>query len=188
MCCREIFVQHKYVQVLQLVKSRHSKSSRFPTVSQPTLRSYPLSPEIQLLVALCFYAVGSFMEVVRDGYRLSKTSVWWCVQAVTKILLCHTADHIRLPSSRHKIMEVHLGFHAITSIPGVLGLVDGTLIPVTHPSALDQAIISCKGFSAINVQVVVDHMGNIRDVVATWPGSTHNSFVWANSVVGEDAE
>ncbi|KAL0148886.1 hypothetical protein M9458_055809, partial [Cirrhinus mrigala] len=35
----------------------------------------PDFPEIQLLAALRFYAVGSFLEVVGDGYGLSKTSV-----------------------------------------------------------------------------------------------------------------
>ncbi|KAL0148290.1 hypothetical protein M9458_056436, partial [Cirrhinus mrigala] len=69
----------------------------------------------------------------------------------------------------HKVMEVHQGFHAIASISRVIGLVDGTLIPITNPSALDQAFICCKGFAAINVQVVVDNRGMFADVVAKWP-------------------
>ncbi|KAL0199159.1 hypothetical protein M9458_007699 [Cirrhinus mrigala] len=127
------------------------------------------SPEIQLLASLRLYSVLSFLEVVVDGYGLSKTSVWRCVHSVTNILLRHDTDYIRMPSTRHKVMEVHQGFHAIASISRVIGPVDGTLIPITNPSALDQAFICRKGFAAINVQVVVDNRGMFADVEAKWP-------------------
>ncbi|XP_048065354.1 putative nuclease HARBI1 [Megalobrama amblycephala] len=103
------------------------------------------------------------------------------------ILLRHATDYIHMPSARHE-MEVHQGFHAIACIPRIIGLVDGTLIPIANPSALGQAFVCHKGFTAIDVQVVVDHRGMFADVVAKWPGSTHDSFVWANSVVGQDTE
>nr|XP_055048163.1 putative nuclease HARBI1 [Misgurnus anguillicaudatus] len=140
-----------------------------PDLSRQTRRSYPLSPEIQLLAALRFYAVGSFLEVFEDGYGLSKTSVWLCVHSVTNVLPRHATDYIRMPSTMHEVMETHQGFHAIAGIPLVIGLVDGTLIHISNPSALDQAFICRKGFAAINVQVVVDHRGVITDVVAKWP-------------------
>ncbi|KAK9978900.1 hypothetical protein ABG768_020637 [Culter alburnus] len=131
----------------------------------------PTFPEIQLLAALRFYAVGSFLEVVGDGYGLSNTSVWRCVHSVMDILLRHATDYIHMPSARQE-MEVHQGFHAIAGIPQVI----------------DLAFICRKGFTAIDVQVVVDHRGMFADVVAKWPGSTQDSFGWANSVVGQDAE
>ncbi|RXN34223.1 GTPase IMAP family member 8-like protein [Labeo rohita] len=46
-----------------------------PDLSRQTRQSYPLSPEIQLLAALRFYAVGSFLEVVGDGYGLKLRAV-----------------------------------------------------------------------------------------------------------------
>ncbi|KAM9469713.1 putative nuclease HARBI1 [Clarias gariepinus] len=128
------------------------------------------------------------MEVVEEGYGLSKPSVWRCVLAVTNALLRHAGDWIHLPATRQEVQEVHQGCHAIAGIPRVLGLVDGTLIPIFTPSVLDQAYMSRKGYAAINVQVVVDHRDLINDLVAKWPGSTHDSFVWANSAVGEQAE
>ncbi|XP_016117085.1 putative nuclease HARBI1 [Sinocyclocheilus grahami] len=130
----------------------------------------------------------SFIEVVGKGYGLSKTSVWRCVHTVTNALLRHAGDYIRLPATRQEVQEVHQGCHAIAGIPRVLGLVDGTLIPIANPSVIDQAYISRKGYAAINVQVIVDHRGVISDLVARWPGSTHDSFVWANSAVGEQVD
>ncbi len=54
------------------------------TLSRQTRWSYSLSPEIQLLAALRFYAVGTFLEVVGDCYELIKTSVWRCVHSVKR--------------------------------------------------------------------------------------------------------
>uniref|UniRef100_A0A672LUB4 Putative nuclease HARBI1 n=1 Tax=Sinocyclocheilus grahami TaxID=75366 RepID=A0A672LUB4_SINGR len=159
-----------------------------PALARLTRRNFALSPEVQLLAALRFFATGSFIEVVGEGYGLSKTSVWRCVHTVTNALLRHAGDYIRLPATRQEVQEVHQGCHAIAGIPRVLGLVDGTLIPIADPSVIDQAYISRKGYAAINVQVIVDHRGVISDLVARWPGSTHDSFVWANSAVGEQAE
>ncbi len=64
-----------------------------PAFSRQTRRSYPLSPETQLLAALRFHAVGSFLEVVGDGYGLSKTSVWLFIHSVTNI---YTFIYVRL--------------------------------------------------------------------------------------------
>ncbi|XDV26141.1 hypothetical protein PO909_029919 [Leuciscus waleckii] len=159
-----------------------------PALARLTRRNFGLSPEVQLLAALRFFATVSFIEVVGEGYGLSKTSVWRCVHTVTNAFLRHAGDYIRLPATRQEVQEVHQGCHAIAGIPRVLGLVDGTLIPIANPSVIDQANISRKGYAAINVQVIVDHRGVISDLVARWPSSTHDSFVWANSAVDEQAE
>ena len=46
-----------------------------PHIQRATHCNFALSPEVQLLAALHFYAVGSFLEVVGDGTDLSKASV-----------------------------------------------------------------------------------------------------------------
>lgn len=169
------------VEILQLLEIVS------PHISRSTRCNFALSPEVQLLAALRFYAVGSFLEVVGDGIGLSKASVSRSVEAVTNILVHHAQAHIKMPATRVEIQQAHQGFHAVAGIPQVIGLVDGTLIPVSNPSMDDPTFICRKGYSAINTQVVVDHNGLIVDVVGKWPGSTHDSYVWANSAVGQDA-
>ena len=158
-----------------------------PHIRRATRRNYALSPEVQLLAALRYYAVGSFQEVVGDGTGLSKASVSRSVAAVTPILLHHARQHIKMATTREEVRQVHQGFYAMAGIPRVLGLVDGTLIPLLNPSLVDPSWICRKHFAAINTQVVVDHDSLIVDIVARWPGSTHDSFVWANSAVGQKA-
>ncbi|KAK0141095.1 putative nuclease HARBI1 [Merluccius polli] len=69
-------------------------------------------------------------------------------------------------------------------IPQVVGAVDGTLVPILTPRVDAHVFICRKGYAAVNCQVVCDHQGIILDVVARWPGSTHDSFVFRESSVG----
>ena len=52
-----------------------------------------------------------------------------------------------------EVRRVHQGFFQVAGIPRVLGLVDGTLIPIHNPSLVDPAWVCRKHFTALNVQV-----------------------------------
>ncbi|MEL6804794.1 MAG: hypothetical protein AAFO91_13540, partial [Bacteroidota bacterium] len=108
-----------------------------PHIRRPTRRNFALSPKVQLLATLRFYASGSFQEVVGDATGLSKASVSRCVAAVTPVLVRHARNHIKMPSTREEVREVHRGFHNMAGIPRVLGVVDGTLIPLLNPELED---------------------------------------------------
>ncbi|XP_067258730.1 putative nuclease HARBI1 [Chanodichthys erythropterus] len=103
-----------------------------PQLMHATRRNFALSPEVQLLAALRFYATGSFLQVI--------------------------------------------------------GVIDGTLIPILTPSVDGHVYICRKGYAAVNCQVICDHKGLITDIVARWPGSTHDSFMFTNSSVGQEAQ
>ena len=79
-----------------------------PHIQRATRCNFALSPDVQLLAALRFYAVGSFLEVVGDGTGLSKASVSRSVAAVTPILLRHARTHIRMPTTRVHALSPHL--------------------------------------------------------------------------------
>ena len=65
---------------------------------------------------------------------------------------------------------------------GLLGLVDGTMIPIKGVAGPDEPIYICrKNFPAINVQLTTGVDGEIRDAVILYPGSSHDSFIFNNS-------
>ena len=125
-----------------------------PHIRRPTRRNFALSPEVQLLAALRFYACGNFLETVGDGIALSKASVSRCVAAVTPILLRHAREHIKFPNTREEIRDTHRGFYEMAGIPRVIGAVDGTLIPLLNPSLVDPCWVCRKHYTALNIQVL----------------------------------
>ncbi|XP_062309064.1 putative nuclease HARBI1 [Osmerus eperlanus] len=139
-------------------------------------------PEVQLLAALGFYAVGSFLEVVGDGTGLSKSSVSRSVAAMTPILLRNARTHIRMPTTQDEVRQVHSGFHAMAGIPRVIGVVDGTLIPI-----LPWWICAGLGGNITLPSTPRWQWTTMASSRTSLPGGTHNSFVWANSAVGQKA-
>ncbi|XP_053372959.1 putative nuclease HARBI1 [Mercenaria mercenaria] len=65
--------------------------------------------------------------------------------------------------------------------PKVVGVIDGTHIKILAPSEEEDIFVNRKGYHSINVQVVFDAFDRIEDIVARWPGSTHDSRILHNS-------
>ncbi|KAL2095531.1 hypothetical protein ACEWY4_007679 [Coilia grayii] len=154
---------------------------------RPTRRSYALSPQTQLLAALRFYATGSFLQVVGDGHGLCKASVCRSVEVVTAALLRQVPAHIHFSDTREERAPIQQQFFGRSNIPQVVGAVDGTLVPIITPHEDGHLFISRKGYAAINTQVICDHQGVFLDVVARWPGSTHDAYVFQDSAIGREA-
>ena len=69
-----------------------------------------------------------------------------------------------MPTTAEKVH--HRGFYDMARIPRVMGVVDGTLIPLLNPALVDPCWVCRKHYTALNVQVVVDHVGLVTDIVA----------------------
>ena len=74
------------------------------------------------------------------------------------------------------------GFFIHSKLPGVLGAIDCTHVPIQSPGSDDGEIHrNRKGNFSINVQLVCNTNSYITDVVARWPGSVHDSNIFDNS-------
>ena len=70
--------------------------------------------------------------------------------------------------------------------PNVIGCVDGSHIRLHGvPKETENDFVNRKRFHSINVQFISDHRFKFVDVVAEWPGSTHDSFIFSQSDVKE---
>ena len=83
-----------------------------PVLEHPTRRSGALSTLLQILVALRFYATGSFQITIGDSLRLSKATVCRCVHAVSAAL-CQFAGHFITWPAAAEALTIKEQFYAL---------------------------------------------------------------------------
>jgi len=150
-------------------------------IHRVTHRSHPLTVATQVLTALRFYATGCMQKDVGDLHGISQPSASRSITGVSAAIACVARNYISLPQSN--ITKIMQDFGEMANIPNVVGCVDGTQIPISAPHHNEHLYICRKGFHAINVQVVCDSQLRLTNIVAKWPGSTHDSFMWQNSAL-----
>ena len=150
-------------------------------LERQTARSRAVPADTQVLAALQFYSSGSFQWMLGQSSGMSQASVSRVITGVTDAL-CHLANRtITFPVIRQKIIDNKQAFSAIAGFPNVIGAIDCTRIPIKSPANNEEAYVNRKGVHTINVQAVCDPNMRLLDVVAKWPGSTHDSFIWRSS-------
>nr|XP_055049589.1 putative nuclease HARBI1 [Misgurnus anguillicaudatus] len=68
----------------------------------------------------------------------------------------------------------------MSGFPNVLGSIDGTHVQLIPPSETEHVFRNRKHTHSINVQVVCDSTTLITNVVAKYPGSVHDAFIFRN--------
>lgn len=100
---------------------------------------------------------------------------------VSHALASRYREVIQFPQGNN-LRQVKRGFMDIGRIPGVVGAIDCTHIPMQSPRGRNTEVYrNRKGFFSINVQAICDHECNFTNIVARWPGSTHDSRIFENS-------
>ena len=146
-------------------------------LQHPTSRGHAISPIVQLTTALRFYATGCFQREVADLHGISMSSVSRCIASVSRAIAMKVKDYITFSTDPEELRKVKAGFFNKTGFPNVIGVIDGTLIPIKGPSDDEPLYVCRKGYHALNIQVVCDSELNLLNIVAKWPGSTHDSFM-----------
>ena len=95
---------------------------------------YQLGPSTQVLVALRFYASGTFQNVLASTAGMTQASVSRTIARVTMALSRISEAEIKMPSSVLLRMKGMQDFSRIANFPRVIGVIDGTHIPIKAPS------------------------------------------------------
>lgn len=152
-------------------------------------RNNAVTPMNQLLIALRFYATGTFQLVVGDTFGLNRMTVCRTVHKVTHAIAGLRSKYIKFPVTSEERRDVMNGFYKRSKMPGILGAIDCTHVPIQSPGGDDAEIYrNRKGYFSINVQLVSDRNNYISDVVARWPGSVHDSTIFDNSRLRAELE
>ena len=100
-------------------------------LERPTTRNRALKPQEQVLVAVSFFASGSFLEVVGDTVGgIPKCTVSRIVSRLSTALARKQQEFMRWPSTAPEKQEIKRGFFEKGGFAGVIGCIDGTHIRV----------------------------------------------------------
>eukprot|EP01028_Stygiella_incarcerata_P010169 TRINITY_DN512_c0_g5_i1.p1 TRINITY_DN512_c0_g5~~TRINITY_DN512_c0_g5_i1.p1 ORF type:complete len:196 (-),score=35.03 TRINITY_DN512_c0_g5_i1:579-1166(-) len=116
--------------------SRHFRVSRTTfdvLASFPNLRK--LANHVKKLsVCLWFLATGEGVRELGERFALSKSSVSRAISEITEAFLDIPTLSVRFPNPS-ELEKVAEGFDELCGIPGVVGAVDGSHIPIQKPGA-----------------------------------------------------
>ena len=166
------FPRHAVTDICTLLES---------DIRHPTTRSHAIPVETQVLAALQFLGTGSYQWVVGRTCGLSQSSVCLAIDGVTRALVKLAPTYITFPVDQQTLRATKLAFHSIAGFPNVVGAIDCSHIAIKSPTQHEEVYVNRKGIHTVNVQTVCDAQMKILNLVAKWPGSTHDSFIWRSS-------
>ncbi|XP_064651672.1 putative nuclease HARBI1 [Lineus longissimus] len=138
-------------------------------------------PHCKFFSAFRYCATGSVQLVDGDTVHLSQPTLSRIVTRVTDALANKASIFIKFPFDEASLDRIKEGFytdrHRITN---VVGVVDGSLVQIKSPSINEPAYVCRKGFRAINVRGICTNDLKYTSIVSSWPGSTHDAFIWSN--------
>ena len=94
-----------------------------------TQRGHALEPEGQVLIALRFFASGSFLQVIGDSLGVDKSTVSRTVRDVSVAHNRRQHQFIKWPSS-DEFDRIKNHFFLLTGFPSVIGCVDCTHVGI----------------------------------------------------------
>lgn len=150
----------------------------------PTLEYHRLPVPVQVVSTLGFLATGTFQREIGDRSRISQPTISRTMPAVMAAIKSLSRQYIQFPYNDAQQTVIKRELYEIAGFPNVIGAIDCTHVRLKPPSMNDYAFINRKNYHSINVQVICDARLSLLNVVARWPGGTHDSFIWQNSSVG----
>ncbi|XP_042876219.1 putative nuclease HARBI1 [Penaeus japonicus] len=148
-------------------------------------RGHPIPPHLQLLLTLRYLATGNFQMTLGDGIGVSQPTVSRCTANISKIIAQLAPRHIKFPEPQAEDAVIRQ-FAEIAGMPGVIGCIDGTHIPIRSPGGDNAELYRCqKGYFSLNVMGVCDANLKFTNVVVNWAGSAHDARIFNESLLCE---
>ncbi|VEN53564.1 unnamed protein product, partial [Callosobruchus maculatus] len=158
-------------------------------IEPTTNRGGSIKADSQVLLTLRFYATGSMLRAVGDFAGVSIASASRIVRRVSENIAALRSTYIKMPNSVQECEILATEFYRVARFPKVIGAIDCTLIRIQNPGGEDAEIYRTrKQYFGYNVQTVSDPSLKIRDIVARWPGSTHDETIFNNSQLKQHFE
>jgi hypothetical protein len=159
-----------------------------PNIEQERERGRYVTPQVKVMTALRYLASNSHQLGIADCFKLQQSSISRYVNLCVDEWAKHISKFVYFPTNEAVLRQNQQQFYKLASMPEIIGCIDGTHVSVTVQPTLNNDYVNRKGKTTINVQAVCDPVGRYMNLVAKWPGCTHDSFVLRNSDVWDAFE
>lgn len=147
-------------------------------------RNRAVSAEQQLLLTLRFYASDSFLINVGELFGIHYSTASNIIKKMNIALARLRPQFIKMPSNANEISHLQTRFYLKANFSRCIGAIDCTHVKITSPGGHNaESYRNRKNFFSINVQTISDDQLMIQDIVARWPGSSHDSTIFFNSSI-----
>ncbi|CAH1976654.1 unnamed protein product [Acanthoscelides obtectus] len=137
----------------------------------------------QLLLALRFYASSGHLVQVADFMNVHVSSASRIVAHVSRVIAALRPQKVKMPIPTEHV-QAQNDFYNIARFPKTVAAIDCTHVKIQSPGGHNAEVYrNRKSFFSINVQCLTDTNLKFLDVVARWPGATHDSTIFANSTI-----
>lgn len=116
-------------------------------------RSYTVPAHMQVMVALRFFATGTFQSVVGDTVGISQPTISRIIHRVSRALVGQMPAWVYLPS-QEEAEKQKINFFGKAGFPSVIGCIDGTHVRIQAPSQNEHEYVNRKNYHSVNVQVI----------------------------------
>ncbi|KAJ1198079.1 hypothetical protein NDU88_001923 [Pleurodeles waltl] len=156
-----------------------------PQLAPTLLTPRNIPPETKMLAILHMLASGSFQTTGALVAGISQPLFSAFLPKVLDATIGLTPRHICFPNTLQKQQETKQGFYLISGFSHVLGAINCTHLRLVPPAATEHLYHNRKHTHSINVQAIVDHQGLITNIVAKYPGSVHDSFIFRHTTINQ---
>ena len=124
------------------------------------------------------------MWMTANTFGIHQTTVSQTVFDICDAITRKLGPHfLYMPRTEDEVKQKATCMEMKFGMPQALGSIDGTHIPIIRPSQASQDFFNYKHFFSLSVQAVCDYRDIFMDVDCRWPGSLHDTKIFANSKV-----
>lgn len=135
-------------------------------------------------MTLRFFTSGSMQVVVGDAIGVSQAAVSHNLTRVCDAIITMREAKIHMPRTAVECLVIASEFRSIANLPNIVGAIDCTHVRIQSLGGRQAELYrNRKGYFSMNVQTIADKSLKIMDVVARWPGSSHDQTIFANSSI-----
>lgn len=145
-----------------------------------SMRQGSLPVSMQILIALRYFACGSFQIVIGDLFGVHRSTVSRVVDRVSRVVSGQLNNYVRMPSAV-EATENAQRFYQMANFPNVFGCIDCTHVPILTPTVNEAEYVDRRGDHSLNCQLLCGPDLRVYNCVVNWPGSVHDARILRES-------